>query len=58
MRVGAVVGHDVDDHPQPDRVRLGDELLSLGQRAERGVDVAVVGHVVARVGHRATGTTG
>ena len=52
VRVGAVVGHDVDDDPDAQLVRLGDERLGLGQRAEGRVDVAVVGHVVAGVGHR------
>ncbi len=33
-------------------VRLGDERVGVGQRPEQRVDVAVVGHVVAAVGHR------
>ena len=48
----AVVGDDVDDDPDTRRVRLGDERLRLGQRAEDGIDVAVVGDVVAATGHR------
>ena len=52
VRVGAVVGHDVDDDPDAQRVRLRDQRLGLGQGAEDRVDVAVVGHVVAGVGHR------
>ncbi len=53
-RVGGryVVGHDVDDRPDAQREGLGDQLLGLGQGAEHRVDVAVVGDVVAAVGHR------
>lgn len=50
--VGTVVGDQVDKHPQSVTVRLGDQLLGLGKGAEERVDVAVVGHVVAAVGHR------
>ena len=52
VRVGAVVGHHVDDDADAERVRLADQLLGLGQRAEDRVDGAVVGHVVAGVGLR------
>jgi hypothetical protein len=50
--VGGVVGHDVDDDPQPEGMRFCDELVGVGQRAEERVDVAVVGNVVAAVGLR------
>ena len=52
MLVRAVVRHDVDDHPEPEPVRLGDQRLGVGERAEQRVDVAVVGDVVAAVGQR------
>jgi hypothetical protein len=52
VRVGAVVGHDVDDDADAQRVRFLDERLGFGQAAEERVDRAVVGHVVASVGHR------
>jgi hypothetical protein len=50
--VGGVVGHQVHDHPQPEPLGLGEQVVGVGQRAEARVDVAVVGHVVAGVGHR------
>ena len=47
-----VVGHPVDEHPQAAVVRLGHQRVEVGQRAEDGVDVAVVADVVAVVLHR------
>ena len=58
MLVADVVRDDVDDRADAEGQRLRDERLGLGERAERGVDVAVVGDVVAAVGQRATGTRG
>ena len=50
--VGDVVRDDVDDRADAELERLGDERLRLGERAERRVDGAVVGDVVAAVGQR------
>ena len=50
--VRGVVGHQVDDHLQPQGVRLGQQRVRVGQRPEDRLDVAVVAHVVARVRHR------
>ena len=36
----------------PLAVRLGDQAVEVGERAEERVDVAVVGDVVAEIGHR------
>ena len=47
-----VVRDDVDDRADPERARLGDQLLGLREGPERRVDRPVVGDVVARVGHR------
>ena len=47
-----VVGHEVEDQPQPELVGIGGERVPVLQRAEQRVDVAVVGDVVAEVGHR------
>jgi hypothetical protein len=47
-----VIRHDVEDDPEAQFVGFGDQLLRLLQRAERWLDGAVVGHVVAGVGHR------
>ena len=49
MLVGGVVGHEVDDHPQVELVRAGDQRVGVGEVAEERVDVAVVGDVVAVV---------
>jgi hypothetical protein len=47
-----VVRDEVDDHPDPVVGRLGDERLGLGRAAELGVDLAIVGDVVAAVAQR------
>ncbi len=49
--VRGVVRHPVDDHPEPELVRLGHQAVELLERAEQGVHVAVVGHVVPEVDH-------
>ena len=41
-----VVGHQVDDHLQPEVVGGGEQHVGVGQRAEQRVDLAVVGDVV------------
>ena len=51
MVARAVVGHDVDDDPQVQLGGGGYELVEVVQRAEAGVDVAVVGDVVPAVVH-------
>ena len=50
--VGDVVGHDVHDRPDAHRPRLRDQRLGLLERAERRIDRAVVGDVIAAVGER------
>ena len=50
--VAAVVRDEVDQHPHAEFVCGGDEPVGLGERAELGEDVAVVGDVVAAVGER------
>ena len=52
MLIRAVVRDDVDDDPNAERVRLGDERVCVRQRAEDRVDVPVIGDVVTRVRHR------
>ena len=47
-----VVRNDVDDRADPERPRLGDQLLCLGERPECRIDRAVVRDVVAGVGER------
>ncbi len=47
--IRAVIGHDIDDDPDPDRMRLGDQRIGVGERAEGRLDVAVVGDVVAGI---------
>ena len=50
--VRAVVGHQVDGHPDAQAVGVGEQRVELGQVAEHRLDVARVGDVVAVVGHR------
>jgi len=52
MLVGGVVGYQVDDESQPLLVCGGDQCVGVAELAEQRVHVAVVGHVVARVGLR------
>ncbi len=47
-----MVRDDVDDDANVQCSSLVDQLLGLGERPEHRVDVAVVGDVVAAVGHR------
>ena len=47
-----VVRHPVDDEAQARGVGLGEQPVEVVERPEHGVDVAVVAHVVAEVGHR------
>ena len=42
----------VDDHLQAERVRPRDERVEIRERAEDRVDVAIVGDIIAEVGHR------
>ena len=51
MAVRGVVGDEVEDDAQIAHVRGVHEGVDVGQRAEQGVDVGVVGDVVAEVGH-------
>jgi hypothetical protein len=52
VAIGGVVGHPVEQHPDVAGVRLGQQRVEGGEVAEQRVDVAVVGDVVAEVGHR------
>ena len=47
--VRGVVRDDVDRHLDPELVRVGDERVEVVERAELGVDVDVVGDVIAVV---------
>jgi hypothetical protein len=47
-----VAGHHVHEELEPAGVRLLGQPVELGEVAEDRVDVRVVGHVVAEVGHR------
>ena len=45
-----MVRHEVEQHPDVALAGLGDELVEVGERPEDGLDVLVVGDVVAPVG--------
>ena len=51
MLVGGVVGDPVQDHLDSARVTIFNQPVQAFQAAKDRVDVAVVGHVVAEVGH-------
>ncbi len=52
MHVGGVRDHLVDHDAQAEPVRLGDQRIEIGQRAEHRIDVAIVRDVVAEILHR------
>ena len=47
-----MVGHPVDDDLHAPFVGACHEGVEVGERAEHGVHIGVVGHVVSEVGHR------
>jgi hypothetical protein len=47
-----VVGDKVQDDFEAEGVSLCDQGLAIGKRAEAGIDVAVVGDVIAEIGHQ------
>jgi|GEM_PF-6876987 len=51
MLIRAMVRDVVDDDLKPAVVRLPDQSLGVFQRAEDGIDIAIVAHVVPKVLH-------
>ena len=52
MLVAGVRRHEVHHHLEAEPVGLGEQRVEVGERAEQGIDGAVVGDVVAIVLHR------
>ena len=52
MLVRRVVRNEIDEDADPTAMRLLEEAIEVRERAEDRIDVLVVGHVVAEVGHR------
>ncbi len=52
MLVGRVGIDLVNDDLDAERVRLGDQRIEVGERAEDRIDVAIIRDVVAEVAHR------
>src|SRR5690606_13031756 len=52
VRVGGVVGHDIDHELEAAPVGFGQQPVEVGEAPEDRVHAPVVGHVVAAVGHR------
>jgi hypothetical protein len=50
--IRAVIGHIVDDDLDGAFVRLGHQPVKRRQVAKQGIGVTIVGHVVAKIGHR------
>ena len=50
--VGAVVGHEVQDHFQTPRMGGGQQSVEVLQRPEQRIDGAVISHVVTEIDHR------
>ena len=51
MLIGGVVHHHVQHDPDAARVRLAHQAVKVGQLAKDRVDVVIVAHVVAEIGH-------
>ncbi len=47
-----MVGHEIQDHPEPERFRLGQQPVEICERAEQRADVGVIRHVVSVIRHR------
>ena len=52
MFVRGVVGHQVEDQLHAARVDAFQQPVKIGQRAKQGMDIAVIGDIVAKVVHR------
>ena len=52
MLVRGVVGHEIEQQAHAPRVQVVDERVEVRERAEQRIDILVVRHVVAEVGHR------
>jgi len=52
MAVGAVVGHEIENELEAAPVRLFGQAVHVRERAEEGIDIGVVGDVIAEIGHR------
>ena len=52
MPVGAVVGHEIQDHLQAPRMGDGQQSVEVLERPEQRIDGAVIGHVVTEIDHR------
>ncbi len=51
MLVGGVVGHEIENQLKAAFMDGRKQLVEVGQGAEDGIDVAVVGDVVAEISH-------
>jgi len=47
-----VVRHEIQDDFEAESVSLDDQALAIGKRAEAGIDVTVMGDVIAEIGYR------
>ncbi|MGZ2484766.1 hypothetical protein ACVITL_003289 [Rhizobium pisi] len=52
MAIGGMRDHLVDDDLDAEPVRFRHHLVEIGKRPEDRIDVAVIGNVVAHIGHR------
>ena len=52
MLIGSVSGNEIEDHPQAQGVRLGEQPLGVGERAIARIDSAEIGDVITGIPHR------
>lgn len=46
-----MVRNEIEDHPDSARVRFRDQPFEIADVAEDGIDINVIGDVLAQVGH-------
>ena len=47
-----MIGDEIEQHPEAAGVRLAKQAVEVGERAEARVDPAIIGDVIAEIGHR------
>ena len=47
-----MVRHEIQDDFEAEGVSLFDQVFAIGKRAEAGIDIAIIGDVIAEIGHR------
>src|SRR3546814_2479382 len=49
--IRCVIGHEIKDQLETDRMRRGDQAIEIFERAEQRIDIAIIGYVIAEISH-------